>query len=206
MERRGIIATTMANMNLIYQDVGKVVQIVEQKMENENFEALSNAAVTWETSTSLWNPDLWLYRWFARAYYRPSQPKRVVGFCVHLGAYDDPFVEDAERRPGFFPFVNVSLLRLNQKLEDLRRTDVYECLWSAGWDRDTKDIATGRIIVRNRVSYETVEANAVTYFIDLLKLIHEEAIEQLIVEPMTRMFEGDEDWVEKAGVEAVQLI
>lgn len=206
MDRRDIIEKTMENMRLIYDDVGKVVQIIEEKMQNRSFKPLSNSAVTWEISTSLWNPDLWQYRWFARAYFKSERRKRTVGFCIHLGAYDRPFIDDVRNRPGFLPFINVSLLDLNQKPGDLRRTDVYECLWSAGWDKeDAKDIALSRSIVRNKVARGTAEADAVTYFVDLLSLTDDEAIEQLVVEPMAKMFEGDEEWVERSSLQVVQL-
>ncbi len=74
--RREIIKQTFKNMASIYNDVGQICQIIEEKMKNQGFEAMGNKAVTWETSTSLDYPDGWLHSYFARVYLKKRHPKK----------------------------------------------------------------------------------------------------------------------------------
>ena len=68
MDIREVMRQTFSNMDLIYKDVNRICQLVEEKMKSNGFKAMGNAAVTWDVSQLLGNPESWLYRWYARVY------------------------------------------------------------------------------------------------------------------------------------------
>lgn len=128
MDRRKAIIQTVQNRGIIYDDIGRICQLIEEKMKNLRFNPMGNKAVTWETSISLECPDLWLHRYFARVYVKRGQPKKAVGFCIHLGDYDEESNELFSELNLNFPLVTVSLLKFENKAIDFERRDIYEML------------------------------------------------------------------------------
>lgn len=192
MDPRAVIAATLENMNRIYRDIGQIVQIIEEKMRNEGFQAIGDAAVTWEVSTAYHSPSSWLYRWFARIFWDDEHPTKAVGYCLHLGNYARRDEETLIQMGVSFPFVNVSLLEGFEKAVNTfkRRSDLYNCLWGAGW-YEGREKVTNQAIVESRVTYGEVAALATTYFVDMLALVDDLTIGRLVVEPMVKMFQGD---------------
>lgn len=89
MEQRNIITQTMTNMYNIYNDIGHIIQVIEEKIKNKNLLALGgDANVTWENSYAYYKPEAWLMSWFARCYQNESQKNKAVGFCMILLAND----------------------------------------------------------------------------------------------------------------------
>lgn len=207
MERRNIIEKTIRNMGLIYYDVSQIGRFIEEKMTNSGFEALGDSAFTWQNSTALGKPDEWLYKYFARAYVNPEIPKRSIGFCIHLGGYEQSDTRKFEKLAVLLPVISVSLLKMEQEVKKIYRQDVYDCLWCAGWYESYVHI---RKISANRVLYGAVDdkgikGEIVTYFMDLLAIVNGDTLQKLIVEPMMRMLSGDEEWVIKSGIQVVQI-
>lgn len=204
VNQRDIIAQTLENMNRIYKDVGQIAQIVEEEMRNRSFKAMGDAAITWEVSTAYTNPSGWLYKWFARVFTKDDYPQKVVGYCIHLGNYAPQDEEKMQQLGVFFPFANVSLLEGFEKaVNELRRPDLYNCLWGAGWFYRVQEVSEH--LVRGRVEVGTASANTVTYFADLLALNSRAAITELLVEPMVAMFNGNSNWVSEKNLPVIRL-
>lgn len=207
METRDIIEQTLKNMGLIYNDVSQIGQLIEEKMKNRGFEAIGDSAFTWETSGALGRPDSWLYKYFARIYTDDESPKKAVGLCIHLGEYE---INDMKKFAKFsirFPIIAVSLLKMDQEVKKLWRTDLYDCLWCAGWYDSyvcLQKISNNRVVYGG-VNDKEIRGEMVTYFLDLLTLMKAELVEQLVIEPMEKMFKGDEEWVVKCDLEVLQL-
>jgi len=206
MERQNIIEQTIENMELIYYDVSQIGQLVEEKMRKRGFEVLGDAAFTWETSTALGRPDSWLYKCFARTYIENGSPKQTVGFCIRLGGSQDQ-VKKIARLSISFPVISVSLLKMEEDVKKLWRQDIYNLLWSAGWDDSYlpfRKISNSKIIFSD-VNDKELKGRIVTYFVDLLSLTSGDLIEQLVADPMGKMFRGDEEWVVKKGLNVIQI-
>lgn len=197
MENREVIETTVNNMKSLYRDIGEIIQIIEENMENQNFKPFGmDAACTWEGSSSLKEPSSWLSTYFSRAYCRGDISKRAVGFCIHMGGYRPDEQRKLERLSMKFPFLNISLLEQKDdfKRKDPReRREVWDWLWGAGWYEDK--VATNRKI-KNNLVFEEYEGGArnVTYFVDLLALTKKETIRQVVIEPMVKLYDGEENW------------
>ncbi len=202
--QRDIITQTLENMNRIYKDVGQIAQIVEEGMRYRDFKAIGDAAITWEVSTAYNNPSSWLYRWFARVFTKDDSPQKAVGYCIHLGNYAPQYEEKLQQLGVFFPFANVSLLEGFEKaVNELRRPDLYNCLWGAGWFERVQQVSEH--LVGGRVELGTVSANAVTYFVDLLALNSRAAITELLKEPMVAMFNGKSNYVSEKNLPVIRL-
>lgn len=205
MDNREIVAQTFKNMTSIYDDVGRICQVIEEKMKNHGFEPMGNKGITWETSTSIDCPDGWLHSYFARVYLKKRQPKKAVGYCIHLCEYkDEDYMKKLKQLNLALPLMNVSLLNLQKNAADLWRSNLYNCLWAAGWNSDQQEVKDN-VIVFNNVAHNSVSAKAVTYFLDLLSLNSEKAIEELVVEPMKEMLSDKEDWIVKAGLPVLKI-
>lgn len=200
MDRREIIAQTLRNMGLIYRDISAVAQIVEGRMAARGFRPPGDAAFAWEVSTAYNAPEGWLYRFFARAFLKDSQPGKVVGYCIHL---EEDQKDRVERLGVAFPFVNVSLLTGEGDIRSARRLDLYNCLWGAGWFPEEIEVKDN--IVRGRIAMGSIAVSAVTYFVDLLSLDNEDAVNRLVVEPLTQMHNCQEDWVYKNRLPVITL-
>lgn len=206
---REIIAKTMENMYQIYRDVGHIAQIIEEKMRGEGFKAMGDAAITWAVSAAYSKPEDWLYRWFARVFLKEEKPKSAVGYCIHLGKYT-PEQEDMIKQLGIsFPFLNISLLEnFEKEVKTYWRTTLYDTLWGTGWhgykDWVTKDKITDKLVYGSiKVQNESIKYT--TYFVDLLALTNEDVITRLVVEPMVKMFNGNEEWVSKNNLDVIKL-
>lgn len=195
MEKRAIILQTVENMLGIYQDIGQICQLIEEKIKNLGFDALGNKGITWETSTSMDYPDSWLYNFFARAYLKKRQPKKVVGYCIHLGGYDEDEIAKLKQLNLSFPVINVSVLELQKKAGDYNRNEIYNSLFNAGWICEQPEVKENIVVQSKIVNGYVAQADAITYFIDLLALNSEDAINKLVVQPMKEMYSGKDLWV-----------
>jgi len=207
--QREIIAMTMEKLKRIYRDVSEVARLIEEKVRNMGFRALGDAAITWQVSTAYSNPEGWLYRWFARSF-RKNDEAKVVGYCIHLGGYGRSDEELLQRIGVSLPFVNVSLLESFEKaVSTLPRPQIYDALWGAGWyvaDKNwLKREKVTDYLVYGQVNIGGQEVRTVTYFVDLLSLTDGDVVTRLIVEPMAKMYDGESDWVSKAGLPVIRL-
>jgi hypothetical protein len=61
MDNREVIETTVKNMKGLYKDIGGIMQIIEENMENQGLKSFGmDAACTWGVSRSLKEPNYWL--------------------------------------------------------------------------------------------------------------------------------------------------
>jgi hypothetical protein len=206
MELRETVALTLQNMTRIFEDVSAVMQVVEQKVKNRHLIPLGYSDVTWEVSRALESPKEWLYRWFARAYVRDSQPKRVVGFCIHLGHYEPALTNEA-RFVLPFPFVNVARVELNVEALKCSRPSILNALWTAGWHRDfLMEALPAKKLVRGKFEAALLPAlEATAYFVDLLELTSTDTLEQAIAEPLVRLFDNDDEWIAEKSKGIISL-
>jgi hypothetical protein len=197
MDNREVIETTVTNMKGIYKDIGGIMHIIEENMENQGLKPFGmDAACTWEVSRSFKEPSFWLLTYFSRAYCQGDSSKKTVGFCIHIGGYSAADSKKLEQLSVKFPFVNVSLL---EQKEDFKRKDaqerleVWNWLWGAGWYEDN---FTTRRKIKNNLVFEKYEDGArnITYFVDLLRLTKKETIQQLVIKPMVKFYDGEENW------------
>jgi hypothetical protein len=209
MDNREVIETTVKNMKGLYKDIGGIMQIIEENMENQGLKSFGmDAACTWGVSRSLKEPNYWLSTYFSRAYCKGDNSKKAVGFCIHMGGYSTNDQKKLVQLSVKFPFVNVSLL---EQKEDFKRKDakerieVWDWLWGAGWYED--NVTTHRKI-RNNLVFEKYEGGArnVTYFVDLLRLTKKETIQQLFIEPMLKLYEGEENWTTENKLPILPII
>jgi len=198
MDNREVIETTVNNMKSLYKDIGEIIQIIEENMENQGFKPFGmDAACTWESSSSFKEANSWLSTYFSRAYCRDDISRRAVGFCIHLGGYSPAEQRKLERLSMKFPFLNISLLEQKEdfKRKDAReRREVWDWVWGAGW---YKDETVKKRKIRNNLVFEEYEGGArnLTYFVDLLALTKKETIQRVIIEPMVKLYEGGENWI-----------
>jgi hypothetical protein len=209
MDNREVIETTVSNMKSLYKDIGEIIQIIEENMKNQGFKPFGmDAACTWGVSRSLKEPSLWLLTYFSRAYCQGDSSKRAVGFCINIREYSAADQEKLVRLSVKFPFVNLSLL---EQKEDFKRKDakerieVWEWLWGAGWYDDKVTI---RRKIKNNLVFEKYEEGArnVTYFVDLLGLTKKVTIQQLVIEPMVKLYEGQENWTTENKLPILAII
>lgn len=206
---RETIDQSIKNMVLLYNDVGKIMQVIEEKMSSEKFRALGDTGVMSGTSSSLNLPKLWLPRYMARIYYKEPKEQPIgqvsclVGYNIHLVPDYTDFGRHSLPSGFRVPLVAVSLLKfdepLNLKEVQRQRTEFWDMLFYAGWyphDKYTdKDIPhCGTVQTKSFVS------DTVTYFVDMLALCDEPTIEQLIVEPMKEMYGGNEQYVKNQSI------
>jgi hypothetical protein len=208
MEKREIIETTIGNMNKIYQDTAKLIQIIEENMENDQFQPFgSDSACSWWVSSSYKRPDLWLLTHFARAYSRNRNRKKAVGFCIHLGGYSLGEIKKANALGLKFPFTNISILEQEEDFkikESGDRKDVWEWLWGAGWWENLEKMHRG---IKDGLVTETYDEGGrnITYFLDFLSLTDQRTINQLIVEPMKKLYSDEEDWVVRSKLPVIAI-
>lgn len=207
MNKREIIAQTFSNMYNIYQDTGQIIRIIEEQMKNNGFQSLGNDAAVWETSTSFHKSDSWIYSWFARAYLDDKQSDKAVGFCIHLGKenYHEDGLDRLAEYGITFPFMNISLTGIDQEVTNIKKSVFYDVLWGAGWWTDIKQKLINNCQVYSEDEVAEVLAKSTTYFVDLLGLTNEEIIERLVTEPMSKMVEGDQQWVANAELPVIMI-
>jgi hypothetical protein len=202
MTAREIIDQTMKNMDLLYQDVGETLKIFEGKLKNAGLTPLGDAACTWDVSTAYYYPQKWLYRWFARVYYKPEQATKAVGVCLHLGAYEQEWVDNLAALGVNLPAVSVSLIEFPKEVVEWRK-GVLDSFWSAGWIY-TKNTSVEGNLVRSEIT-ENALGKAVTYFVDFLALKGKAPVEQLLTAPILRMFSGEETCVNQLLLPVIPL-
>jgi len=195
MEKRKIILQTVDNMLGIYQDISQICQLIEEKMKNLGFEALGNKGIIWETSSSMDYPDSWLHNYFARAYLKKRQAKKIVGYCIHLGGYYEDDITRLKNLNLSLPVINVSVLELQKRAEEYNRYEIYNSLFNAGWYSKQQEIKANAIMQSRLLEGYVAQADAITYYLDLLALDSEDAINKLIVQPMKEMHSGKSEWV-----------
>jgi hypothetical protein len=122
---REIIDQTMKNADLLYQEVGDTLVMIEEKMRYAGFKGLGNADCAWETSGAYNKASQWLSKWFARVYYQEVQPTKAVGYCLHLGAYQQEWEDKLAALGVHLPVFGVSLIDFPQPVSGLARTNVY---------------------------------------------------------------------------------
>ncbi|MCP4345836.1 MAG: hypothetical protein GY795_09955 [Desulfobacterales bacterium] len=190
---RIIIKQAIESIKFVYDDIGRVGNIIEEEMRNNGFQAIGEATFTWEVSKSLYQPDDWLYRWFARCYSKNNNNGlKRVGFCIHLGDYSEELLSDL---PGLLPLMNISILETIQR-RDIAGNELRNILWEAGWHETTINDTVNQCVIKGEK--EVSNGNNVrtaTYFVDFLSLKNEDIIKKLVVKPMTEMFNGNEDWI-----------
>ena len=212
MDQRDIFTQTVFNMYNIYTDIGRIIQVIEEEIKNNNLIAVSgDASVTWENSSAYYKPESWLQSWFARAYYYESLKSKVVGFCIHLGG-ERYQIEEQERLEAagiHFPFMNVSVIETDINIkQEVKRNTLNNIFWSAGW----YESALIRCVENERLvlSYgddDDINGNAKlsTYFLDLLTLNSKDAVINLAVEPMVKMLAGSTDWIIKNDLPVIKI-
>jgi hypothetical protein len=199
VDTRDTIAQTLENMVRIYQDVGDVMRLIEEKIKLKpgGPRPLGYSDVTWEVSRALDQPKWWLYRHFGRAYISDHRPEMAIGFCIHLGQYTGDQDAEGAQLPLVFPFMNVARLKLATRAKDSSRPQVLDGLWAAGWNRDFRPelpLRNPRFVSGVFPADWKPVLSATGFFVDLLALTDTRAVEQLVVNPMLQLLEGREAW------------
>lgn len=210
MEQRDIITQTIANMNNIYNDIGRIVQVIEEEIKNNNLTAVGgDANVTWENSYAYYKPEAWLPSWFARTYQSEGLKNKAVGFCIHLGGerYHIDKQERLEASNIHFPFVNVSLIETGINIrETVKRNTLNDIIWAAGWYEPVliNSIENESLVFSDE---DDINGNAklTTYFLDLLSLNSKDAVSRLVVGPMVQMLAGKADWVIENDLPVIKI-
>lgn len=186
MEKRDIILNSMENMLLIYKDVGEIAKAIEQRLSSLGYKAYGDAAITWETSTAWYGYESWLYRWFARVYYKESDLKRAIGYCIHLGGYLPEYVEGISQYGLRLPVLVMSSLDLEKDIKEIYRPNLYNLLWDAGWEEEQE--GEGQFVKAN-VTRGDVSAKAISLAVDLLELKGNEDIENVVIKTLVALYE-----------------
>jgi hypothetical protein len=199
MEQRNIVTQTMTNMYNIYNDIGRIIRVIEEETKNSNLIAVGgDATVTWENSYAYYRPEAWLPSWFARAYQTERFENRAVGFCIHLGGerYDSVWQEKLEAAQIHFPFINISLIEMDTKIREVKRSNLNDIFWSAGWYEPwwVSNIENESLVFSQEKEMDG-NSKLITYFLDLFTLNSKDTVLRLVVEPMVQMLAGDIDWV-----------
>ena len=209
MEQRNIVTQTLVNMYNIYTDIGRIIQVIEEETKNNNLTAVGgDAKVSWENSYAYYSPEAWLPSWFARVYQDERFEDKAVGFCIHLGGerYDIGDQEKLEAAQIHFPFVNISLIEMDTNIREVKRTNLNDILWAAGWykPRWINNIENESLVFSQG---KEIDGNAklITYFLDLFTLNSEEVVSRLVVEPMVQMLAENTDWIIKNVLPVIKI-
>lgn len=124
----------------------------------------------------------------------------MVGYCIHLGGYNEDDMKTFKQLNLSLPMINVSVLDLEKKAGDYNRNEIYNSLFNAGWFSEQPKIKENTIIQSKIVDGYVAQADAITYYIDLLALDSEDAINKLLVQPMKEMYDGKGEWVIQANL------
>ena len=204
VDRRAIIAQSVRNVVLIFNDIDAILQMTDDWMTKRNgLWSIYGNVVTWDTTARLGGSSLWLYQWFGRGYSRKDRPNRVVGLTVHL---PEEWSAPMTRLGIELPVINVSRLDLDTDVRKLDARRVLDALWDAGWNRIIRvhEVVQSRLVrCTMRVADHTAEA--VTYFVDFLSLVNGEAVERLVIEPMWHMWQDEPEWVVRQRLEVIEL-
>lgn len=202
---RQVIADSIGNIERLYQDVGTIMQVIEEKMLGGGFKALGDTGVIWQSSASLKAPELWLSRYMTRIYHKEEkQISRLVGYNIHLtGDYTSTLGWASLPSDWPIPLVAVSLLKFNTplNLKVVPRTALLDTVWGAGWYPDIEYKKVGTI--RLGTDCDTIATDTATFFIDMLDLSDGSEVERLVVEPMRQMYAGDEQYVNDQSLPVV---
>lgn len=190
MEKREIIQQTIKNMLCIYNDVKDIVFIIEGQMGVLGFSAIGSNAITWEQSASLHRSDHWLAKWFVRAYKKnESDSLKTIGYCIHLGGYDNL---DCDDMPTELPLMSVSLL--TPEIEGLGTGNhMRDCFWWAGWDHSNSNFepAQNDRLVRGVMQPEDNPIKTISFFLDPLILVDENAVLKFVSEPLAKLYDQE---------------
>lgn len=186
MEKRDIISSSMENMLLIYKDVGEIAKAIEQRMSSLGYKAYGDAAFTWESSTAWYGYESWLYRWFARIYYKENNLKSVVGYCIHLGGYFPEDVDSLNQYGLRLPVLIMSSLDFEKDIKEIYRPTVYNLLWDAGWE-DGQEVE-GKI-ANAKIDRGDIAAKASSLAVDLLELKGKDDIENVVIKTLVALYE-----------------
>jgi len=203
-----IIKCTIDNMQLIFEDIGKIIQVIEEQMLNNGFQPKGDSGCTWENSSSLYNPNNWLFKYFARFYMKDSSLKQGVGFCIHLRAYEHTNIEKFKQLSLSLPVMNVSLLRLNKPCHDIARNAIYNLLWGSGWVNDDwirRKKISNNMIVRSDILDDDVNGSAITYFINPLLLSSSLKVKNNVTDPLINLFKGEDDLLLKSKLPIIRI-
>jgi len=198
MEQRNIVTQSLVNMYNIYTDIGQIIQVIEDGTKNNNLTAVGDAKVIWENQYVYSKPKTWLPAWFARAYQTERFKNKAVGFCIHLGGerYNIEAQANLEVAQIYFPFINISLIEMGTNIREVKRTNLNDIFWAAGWykPRWISNIENESLVFSQE---KEIDGNAklITYFLDLLTLNSKDTVSRLVVEPMVQMLAGDINWV-----------
>jgi hypothetical protein len=185
-DTRKIIARTLKNIDSIYCDVGRIAQIIEEKLLNRGFEPLGDAAISWGSSASIYRPSDWLRCWFPRAYINRKEPKVLAGFCVHLGDYESAAGIPDTDAPVSYPFLGLSVpTGFSKEATTRQRTGIYEALWRSGWFDD--DLVLEGEVVKGRTNVRGEQVDTTTVFVDLFEMDSPDAIQTKVVDRLTRL-------------------
>ena len=186
MDKREIISSSIANMLMIYKDVGEIAKAIEQRMTSLGYKAYGDAAIAWETSTAWYGCEDWLNRWFARSYYKEDAPRQVVGYCIHLGGYLPEHIEAFQQYGLNMPILIMSSLDLEQDIKEIYRPTLYNILWDAGWEDEQK---IDNKIARAKITRGNVSVEASSLAVDLMEIKGNEDIENVVIKNLLAFYE-----------------
>lgn len=128
-----------------YQLLSRIMLAVEQRLVGESFVAVGDSSVFLDSSTSLERGSRWLPRHVSRAYVKGKKTNTAIGYCVHLGPYNEPttlgFLEKSQL---VLPFISLACLRNMQPAPlEVDRRQLWDRLWDSGWWATYEDQVSG---------------------------------------------------------------
>ncbi len=206
MHQREIVNQSVANIEMFYKDIGRIIKVIEEQMSNKKYKPLGNAATTWENSTSINNYESWLPVWFARIYSKEKTSNRAVGFCIHLGGErylqnDSSAIEELDLK---FPFMSVSVLEAAESVSKVNRSALYEALWQAVIFADNPTVTNKKIIKSEPLVYGG-KYQVHTYLVDIFSLINGDVIGEMVVKPMDQLYKNNEKYLLDVDVSVIDV-
>lgn len=169
-------------MKTVCQETSKLMIVINDMMEEQEFKAVSGGTVMWDRSAHFRYPDYWLPYFLQRVFAKEQNQNKGIGINILF----DGSMNGLENT---IPFLTCGLLESkNHKLG--KSNDLY----NSGWADDEEDEKTidGKIC---RTVFADTEVTTTTYFLPIDILNNQEKVNQYIIKPLMCLYNGKLDEV-----------
>ena len=167
-------------MKKIYVETSKLLIVINDRFEQEGFEAVGDNSVMWGKSNHYRYPEYWLPYFMQRVFVKEKGSKKGLGVNIMF----DGSVDGLENAT---PFITCGLLEFQND-----KATKHNALYSAGWTDDStvnKQIE-GSICTTHFIDSEITTT---TYFLPLDILNNQEKVNHSIIQPLIHLFNGERD-------------
>lgn len=162
----------------IYTETSQFMVTLEEKFKEAGWSPVGNRGMTWYTSGSIDQPEVWL-PYFMQRVYTKDEPDKGIAFTI---VFDSPFQGEKLH----YPVISCAIAESTNKELLVRCNE----LVYAGWSDDSKPLDTEKPKFYQTV-YDGLSIR--NYLLPLERISDQQAIQKLIIGPLIQMYEGKID-------------